>query len=104
MTDGNRHLKLCYESGVGVRILAGIRRVRWACRPPRVARGRPATAARVLLNLISNGFYAARKRKTEANKGDYEPMFAAGTKNLRNCVQIKIRDNGAGISPRSRKK
>jgi hypothetical protein len=33
-----------------------------------VARGRPATAARVLLNLISNGFYAATKRKTEANK------------------------------------
>ena len=33
----------------------------------------PQDITRVLLNLISNGFYAATKRKAEANGGDYEP-------------------------------
>jgi two-component system, NtrC family, sensor kinase len=33
----------------------------------------PQEITRVLLNLISNGFYAATKRKVEANEGDYEP-------------------------------
>ena len=28
----------------------------------------------MLLNLISNGFYAATKRKAGINGGDYEPM------------------------------
>ena len=42
----------------------------------------PQEITRVLLNLISNGFYAATKRKAEANGGDYEPTLAASTKNL----------------------
>ena len=42
----------------------------------------PQEITRVLLNLISNGFYAATKRKAEANRGDYEPTLAAATKNL----------------------
>ena len=33
----------------------------------------PQEITRALLNLISNGFYAATKRKAEANGGDYEP-------------------------------
>jgi hypothetical protein len=36
----------------------------------------PQEITRVLLNLISNGFYAATKRKAEANGGDYEPALA----------------------------
>jgi signal transduction histidine kinase len=59
----------------------------------------PQEITRVLLNLISNGFYAATKRKTEANVGDYEPMLAAATKNLGDSVEIRIRDNGTGIPP-----
>ena len=43
----------------------------------------PQEITRVLLNLISNGFYAATKRKTEANGGDYEPVLAAVTRNSR---------------------
>ena len=31
---------------------------------------------------ISNGFYAATKRKAEANGGNHEPMLAATTKSL----------------------
>ena len=57
----------------------------------------PQEITRVLLNLISNGFYAATKRKAETNGGDYEPALAATTKNLGDSVEIRIRDNGTGI-------
>ena len=56
----------------------------------------PQEITRVLLNLISNGFYAATKRKVEAGDG-YEPMISAATKNLGDKVEIRIRDNGTGI-------
>ena len=59
----------------------------------------PQEITRVLLNLISNGFYAATKRKAEANDGKYEPALAATTRNLGDGVEIKIRDNGSGIPP-----
>ena len=57
----------------------------------------PQDITRALLNLISNGFYAATKRKAEANGGDYEPTLTAATKNLGDRVEIRIRDNGMGI-------
>ena len=37
----------------------------------------PQDITRALLNLISNGFYAATKRKAETNGGNYEPTLAA---------------------------
>jgi signal transduction histidine kinase len=64
----------------------------------------PQEITRVLLNLISNGFYAAIKRKAEANGGDYEPTLAATTKNLGDSVEIRIRDNGTGIPPEVKEK
>ncbi len=64
----------------------------------------PQEITRVLLNLISNGFYAASKRKAEANGGKYEPTLAAATKNLGDSVEIKIRDNGTGIPPEVKEK
>jgi GAF domain-containing protein len=64
----------------------------------------PQDITRVLLNLISNGFYAATKRKETATDGAYEPTITAATKNLGDRVEIKIRDNGAGISPDVREK
>ena len=57
----------------------------------------PQDITRVLLNLISNGFYAATKRSAETNGGDYEPTLAAATKNRGDRVEISIRDNGTGI-------
>ena len=59
----------------------------------------PQEITRVLLNLISNGFYAATKRKAEANGDNYEPTLATTTKNLGDSVEIRIRDNGTGIPP-----
>jgi signal transduction histidine kinase len=59
----------------------------------------PQEITRVLLNLISNGFYAATKRKAEQNGGEYEPTLAAATKDLGDRVEIRIRDNGTGIPP-----
>ena len=64
----------------------------------------PQEITRALLNLISNGFYAATKRKAEANGGNYEPTVAAATKNLGDSVEIRIRDNGTGIPPEVREK
>jgi GAF domain-containing protein len=64
----------------------------------------PQEITRALLNLISNGFYAATKRKAEANGGDCEPTLAVATKNLGDRVEISIRDNGTGIPPEVREK
>jgi two-component system NtrC family sensor kinase len=64
----------------------------------------PQDITRVLLNLISNGFYAATKRKAQGNGGDYEPTLTASTKNLGDRVEISIRDNGTGIPPEVKEK
>jgi len=63
----------------------------------------PQEMTRVLLNLISNGFYAATKRKADAS-GGYEPTVIAATKNLGDSIEIRIRDNGTGISPEVKEK
>jgi two-component system, NtrC family, sensor kinase len=59
----------------------------------------PQDITRALLNLISNGFYAATKRRAEMSGGGYEPVLNASTKNLGDHVEISIRDNGIGIPP-----
>jgi signal transduction histidine kinase len=56
----------------------------------------PQEITRVFLNLISNGFYAANKRR-ETGEESFEPTLSATTKNLGNKVEIRIRDNGTGI-------
>jgi signal transduction histidine kinase len=58
----------------------------------------PQEITRVLLNLISNGFYAAMTRKVESGDG-FEPVLSATTTNLGDKVEIRIRDNGIGIAP-----
>ena len=61
----------------------------------------PQDITRVLLNLISNSFYAATKRKAEAGDG-YEPTLVASTRSLGD--RVEIRDNGTGIPPEVREK
>ena len=64
----------------------------------------PQGITRALLNLISNGFYAASKRKEQDNSEGFEPTLAASTKNLGDRVEITIRDNGSGITLEVREK
>jgi signal transduction histidine kinase len=59
----------------------------------------PQEITRVLLNLISNGFYAVTKRKAELGEAGFDPVLSATTKNLGDTVEIRIRDNGTGIPP-----
>src|SRR5262249_36126627 len=58
----------------------------------------PQDIGRVLLNLISNGFYAATKRKAVADNS-YKPILMASTRSLGDRVEISVRDNGTGIPP-----
>jgi two-component system NtrC family sensor kinase len=64
----------------------------------------PQEMTRALLNLISNGFYAATKRKVEASDEPFEPVLSAATKSLGKMVEIRIRDNGTGIPLEVREK
>jgi signal transduction histidine kinase len=56
----------------------------------------PQDIARVLVNLINNGFYAVSEKKQQLN-GNYEPTVAVSTKKLNGKVEISVRDNGNGI-------
>jgi signal transduction histidine kinase len=64
----------------------------------------PQEITRALLNLISNGFYAATNRKEQSNNDACEPTLVAATKNLGDKVEIRIRDNGTGVPPGVRDK
>jgi two-component system, NtrC family, sensor kinase len=58
----------------------------------------PQEITRVLLNLISNGFYASAKRKAASGDVNFLPSLAMSTRSMGDSVEIRIRDNGAGIS------
>jgi GAF domain-containing protein len=64
----------------------------------------PQEISRVLLNLISNGFYAATKRQGQESGNGFEPTITAATKNLGDRVEIRIRDNGTGVPSEVREK
>ncbi|MBR0817066.1 GAF domain-containing protein [Bradyrhizobium liaoningense] len=57
----------------------------------------PQEITRVLLNLISNGFYAVTRRKADDGAGGYEPAVTATTRDRGDSIEIRIRDNGTGI-------
>jgi signal transduction histidine kinase len=61
----------------------------------------PQDLTRVLLNLITNGFYAATKRSREATDG-FRPVLKLTTRDLGEQVEIRVRDNGTGIAPEYR--
>jgi GAF domain-containing protein len=64
----------------------------------------PQEITRVLLNLISNGFYAVTKRKADDKAADFEPLITATTRGRDDHVEISIRDNGVGIPPEVKEK
>jgi len=56
----------------------------------------PQDIGRVILNLITNGFYAVTERNKLKLSG-YEPVVSISTKGNGNTIQIQITDNGNGI-------
>jgi signal transduction histidine kinase len=56
----------------------------------------PQDISRVFLNIITNGFYEAYKRKRQ-NGNDFSPKLSVVSKNFEKEVEIRIRDNGFGI-------
>ena len=58
----------------------------------------PQDFTRALLNLIGNGFYAAHKRAEQAADQSFKPTLRLSTRDLGDEVEIRVRDNGTGIS------
>ena len=56
----------------------------------------PQDISRVFLNIANNACYAVQERKKA--DGRFSPTITVGTKNLGNRVEIRIRDNGNGVS------
>jgi GAF domain-containing protein/nitrogen-specific signal transduction histidine kinase len=57
----------------------------------------PQDMTRVLLNLFSNGFYAAHRRQGMEPAKGFEPTLRVVTHDLGDAVEIRVRDNGIGI-------
>lgn len=59
---------------------------------------------RVLLNLFGNAFYATEKRRrTERDRG-WRPTVKVMTRECGDAVEIRVRDNGTGMTPEVRAK
>ncbi|WP_235299429.1 sensor histidine kinase [Portibacter marinus] len=63
----------------------------------------PQDLGRVILNLITNAFYAVNE-KGQLNLPNYAPTVTVSTKNLDENIIIKVSDNGNGISDEARSK
>ena len=56
----------------------------------------PQDIGRVVLNLISNAFYAVDEKKKKIGD-DYEPTVTVSTRKLNGKIEIEVADNGNGI-------
>jgi signal transduction histidine kinase len=56
----------------------------------------PQDIGRVILNLITNAFYAVTEKKKQLGEA-YEPIVSVSTKKIANKIEIKVKDNGNGI-------
>ena len=56
----------------------------------------PQDIGRVILNLITNAFYAVTEKKKQMGDG-YDPTVSVITKKIIDKVELKIKDNGNGI-------
>ncbi len=58
----------------------------------------PQDIGRVILNLITNAFYAVNERLRQSQPDShYEPTVTVSTKKLSDKVEIRVKDNGNGI-------
>ncbi|HEX6168774.1 MAG TPA: ATP-binding protein [Chitinophagaceae bacterium] len=55
---------------------------------------------RVILNLITNAFYAVMEKKKLQPEG-YEPTVTVSTKKIDNKIIVNVKDNGTGIPQRA---
>ena len=53
----------------------------------------------MFLNLFGNGFYAVTKRRQAGSDPKFTPTLKVATRDLGDAVEIRVRDNGAGIVP-----
>ncbi|MGK4568973.1 sensor histidine kinase [Flavobacterium sp. 3HN19-14] len=56
----------------------------------------PQDLGRVILNLLTNAFYAVNEKK-QSNPENYDPTVSISTKKIGNQVEIRVSDNGNGI-------
>jgi len=56
----------------------------------------PQDVGRVVLNLITNAFYAVNEKKNSNSEG-YNPAIAVTTKKIADKIEIRVQDNGTGI-------
>jgi signal transduction histidine kinase len=52
---------------------------------------------RVLLNLVNNAYYAVKARKQQGEP-DYQPTITVSTSKTRTGIEIRVSDNGTGMS------
>ncbi|WP_141740292.1 PAS-domain containing protein [Bosea sp. BIWAKO-01] len=65
----------------------------------------PQDMTRVFLNLFVNGFYATTERQHDPRTaGDYRPTLTVVTRDLGDQVEVRVRDNGIGMTPEVRAK
>jgi two-component system NtrC family sensor kinase len=57
----------------------------------------PQDMTRVLLNLFSNGFYAATRRARTGGDAGFVPTLKVITRETGEAVEVHVRDNGIGI-------
>ena len=57
----------------------------------------PAELGRALLNLFANALHAVRQRQ-QATPTGYQPMVSVSTRRANGAVEIRVRDNGPGMS------
>ena len=57
----------------------------------------PQDMGRVILNLITNAFYASNERKQASKDQGFKPIVSVSTKKIGDHLEIKVTDNGNGI-------
>ncbi|MEH6772213.1 sensor histidine kinase [Maribacter arcticus] len=57
----------------------------------------PQDMGRVILNLITNAFYASNERKQASKDEAFKPTVSVSTKKLKGTIEISVKDNGKGI-------
>jgi signal transduction histidine kinase len=61
----------------------------------------PQDIGRVILNLITNAFYAVQQKQMEAAEEVlptlYEPTVSISTKKVNRVLELRVKDNGIGI-------